>query len=84
MIEDPVALEVSSIDCYLFDGKYHRLYRRLISLLSAYESALAELWHFCQLALAERLISSIVNSCYAHGRLPAFQDDLRQAHSELR
>ena len=58
MIEDPVALEVASIDCYLFDEKYHRLYRRLISLLSAYKSALAELWHFCQFALAERLVLS--------------------------
>jgi len=60
---------VAWIDCYLFDGKYHRLYRYLISFLSGCESALAErwhfcqftlaeLWHFCQFALAERLISS--------------------------
>jgi len=53
-VGESVALLNASVDYYLFDGKYHRLYRRLISLLSAYESALAELWHFRQSASAER------------------------------
>jgi len=54
VVRGTVAQLDDSIDYYLFDGKYHRLYRRLISLLSACESALAELWHFCKFASAER------------------------------
>jgi len=44
-----LALLIELIACYLFDGKRHRLYRYLIPFLSA-----------CELASAERLISSSV------------------------
>ena len=48
-----VVLEmIASIDCYLFDGKTHRLYRLLVSFITASESALAE---FLELLIAEPL-----------------------------
>ena len=51
--------------CYLLDGKHHRPHRYPIPPPPARELALAELWHFCQSALAERadFISSKILFC---------------------